>query len=225
MSTPEAPRLAGLVLAAGAGRRMGGPKALLTTASGETWVRRAARMLRDAGCDPVLVTVGAAADDVVAALDSDVTVVRVPDWEEGLGAGVRAGLARIDPEASDAVVVVPVDVLTTAAADVTAVVDAVVVAGASGQPPAAALRHGLGRALHDGAPGHPVVIGAERVAEAIAQARGDAGPRALLAGAVGVEIGPRPDLDTPADVAAAADAPGGHGPRGALGWRGREEDG
>ena len=54
---------AGLVLAAGAGRRYGGPKALVEY-DGQRLVDRAVWTLRAGGADPVLVVLGAAADRV-----------------------------------------------------------------------------------------------------------------------------------------------------------------
>ena len=56
--------VAGLLLAAGAGRRMGGPKALLEL-DGEALVQRGIRLLHDGGCAPVVVVVGAAAEQVL----------------------------------------------------------------------------------------------------------------------------------------------------------------
>ncbi len=98
---------AGLLLAAGAGRRMGGPKALVEL-DGEPLVRRAVRLLRDGGCDDVLVVVGAQAD-AVAALLPDVDVVRCEGWAEGMGASLRAGLEALEAGPHDACVVALVD--------------------------------------------------------------------------------------------------------------------
>ena len=47
------------MLAAGAGARFGGPKALAREPDGTPWVVLAVRMLKDAGCDLVLVALGA----------------------------------------------------------------------------------------------------------------------------------------------------------------------
>ncbi len=55
--------VAGVVLAAGAGRRFGMPKALVEH-RGELFVERAARVLAEGGCAPVVVVLGAAADTV-----------------------------------------------------------------------------------------------------------------------------------------------------------------
>lgn len=183
----EQPRLAGIVLAAGAGRRMGMPKGLLRTETGRSWAARAAGVLHEAGCEPVLVAVGASGAQVAATLPGYATPVPVADWEEGLGASLRTALAWVDSEASDAVVIVPVDVPGLVPDDVSRVV-------AAFAPP---VRTGLARAVHEGQPGHPVVIGAGHLARAIAESAGEHGPRALLRGAVRVEIGPRPDVDIP----------------------------
>src|SRR5687768_9682673 len=58
-------KVAGLVLAAGGGRRYGGPKALVSR-QGQLLVERAVATLRDGGCAPILVVVGAEADRVRA---------------------------------------------------------------------------------------------------------------------------------------------------------------
>jgi molybdenum cofactor cytidylyltransferase/nicotine blue oxidoreductase len=63
-------KVAGLLLAAGAGRRFGTPKALVTV-DGLPLVIRGVRLLGAAGCAPLFVTVGAAADEVVAAVRAD----------------------------------------------------------------------------------------------------------------------------------------------------------
>jgi CTP:molybdopterin cytidylyltransferase MocA len=53
----------GVVLAAGAGTRFGGPKALARTAAGEPWLALAVGTLRAAGCEPVVVVLGTGADE------------------------------------------------------------------------------------------------------------------------------------------------------------------
>ena len=53
----------GVVLAAGAGRRAGGPKALRRDAAGVGWVERAVVRLEAAGCGSVLVVLGAEAEE------------------------------------------------------------------------------------------------------------------------------------------------------------------
>ena len=92
----SAPAAVGLLLAAGAGRRMGGPKGLLRDADGTPWVARAAGALRDGGCEPVIVIVGAAASEVAALVPAWAHVVPAQDWADGMGASLRAGLAAAE---------------------------------------------------------------------------------------------------------------------------------
>lgn len=75
---------------------MGGrPKALLPYA-GLPLVEHAARALRDGGCSPVRIVLGAAAEDVRGHADLTGYEVTVnPDWEQGMGSSLRAGLAAL----------------------------------------------------------------------------------------------------------------------------------
>ncbi len=168
----------GLVLAAGAGTRFGHPKGLARTAAGESWVAIAVRMLRAAGCDRVLVAVGAAGDDVAVLVPPDAEVVRVDDWADGLSASLRAGL--VAASGADAVVVITVDTPDLPAAAVRRVLAA-----------AGPLPHALVQAVYGGRPGHPVVLGRTRIAAVAASVRGDRGAGPYLAehGAQRVECG------------------------------------
>ena len=62
---PTPMRIHAVILAAGRGARMGGPKALLTL-DGETFLARAARLLRRPGIDRVTAVLGHDADRVRA---------------------------------------------------------------------------------------------------------------------------------------------------------------
>jgi molybdenum cofactor cytidylyltransferase/nicotine blue oxidoreductase len=163
-------RVHGLLLAAGSGRRMGGPKALLRTDDGESYVERGVRVLTDGGCDRVLVVLGAAADEVeplVEKLDVDVTVAA--DWAEGMGASLRAGLA--DPSLAD------VDAVVVGLVDLPDVDGSVVRRLLEEAPPSP---DALARASYDGHPGHPVLIGREHWAGVAETAEGDRGARTYL---------------------------------------------
>jgi CTP:molybdopterin cytidylyltransferase MocA len=161
------PPVVGLLLAAGAGRRFGGPKALART-DGEPWVVRSARVLHDGGCERVVVVVGAARDDVVAVLDDTVTVVDATDWAAGMGASLRAGLTAIADLDADAVVVHLVDL-----PDVGAGVVRRLAAGAAPDV--------LARADYGRGPGHPVLIGRDHWAGVRDAATADRGARDYLA--------------------------------------------
>jgi CTP:molybdopterin cytidylyltransferase MocA len=162
-------RVAGLLLAAGAGRRMGRPKALLRAGDGTSFLARGVGSLLDGGCGPVTVVLGAEADaarDVLGtSWQAAVSVVVAEDWAEGMGASLRAGLASMDGAPADAVVVTLVD-LPDVGGDV---VRRVVAAGTG--------PHALVRAEYDGRPGHPVLLGREHWTGVAAAARGDQGAR------------------------------------------------
>ncbi|MET0735807.1 MAG: nucleotidyltransferase family protein [Microbacterium sp.] len=186
--------LLGLVLAAGEGRRYGGPKGLGRTADGTAWVQLAAQTLRAGGCDEVVVLVGARGDEVAALVPADALVVEVPDWSEGLAATLRAGLGAAGDAGADAVVVLPVDM-----PDAPAAVVARVLAIAADDDGA------LVQAVYRGVPGHPVVIGRRHFPALAPALVGDRGAREYLvrSGAVEVEcsdLWDGHDIDRPADA-------------------------
>ena len=85
-------RLSGVLLAAGASRRLGRPKQLLVW-QGETLVRRAARAALAAGVDELIVVTGAERDAVAAALAGlDLRVVENEGWAEGIGSSIATGV-------------------------------------------------------------------------------------------------------------------------------------
>jgi CTP:molybdopterin cytidylyltransferase MocA len=159
----------GLVLAAGAGRRMGGPKALVRlTDGGPTLVETAVARVLESGCDRVVVVVGAAGEQAAALVaETGAEVVAAEDWDEGMGASLRAGLAHLEVADDDLALVTLVDL-----PDVTARVMSRVLADAVGDGRAA-----LARAAYDGVPGHPVVIGRDHWSAVRTTARGDRGAR------------------------------------------------
>lgn len=205
--------VAGLVLAAGAGRRFGTPKALVRDPAGVSWVVRTSRLLTEAGCAQVVVVIGAAADQVRAELTGEpVQVVEATNWTEGMGASLRAGLTALrspaaapgeQPDAgvvgrgADAAVVVTVDVPGLTADVVRRFADG-------------AEAGGLARATYHGVPGHPVVIGRAHWDGVIASARGDQGARGYLREheVVLLECS---DLADGSDVDTVEDLPPGHG--------------
>jgi nicotine blue oxidoreductase len=167
-------RVAGVLLAAGAGRRMGRPKGLLVGADGTPWVARAVGVLRDGGCDPVVVVVGAAAAEVAALVPAGVEVLHAAGWVEGMGASLRAGLAAADPSPPDRGVRIP-EAAVVALVDMPGVTAEVVRRLVGRGSPSA-----LARACYDGVPGHPVLLGREHWAGVRAAARGDEGAREYL---------------------------------------------
>ena len=176
--------IGGLVLAAGAGRRFGGPKALVEVA-GERWVDRAARVLREGGAEPIVVVVGAAPVEVPGA-DS---VVANPAWAEGMGSSLRAGLAAPALAACSAVVVLLVDQPGVEPEAVQRMI-AAHLAGAD-----------LAVATYEGERGHPVLLGRSHWVAVAEVAVGDVGARAYLAGHAGeVRAVPCDGAGDPADI-------------------------
>ena len=158
----------GLLLAAGAGTRMGRPKALVVGDDGTPWLWASLSRLHDGGCRRVTVVLGAAADEAAALLVGvDAHVVVAAGWAEGMSASLRTGLAALD-RAADAALVNLVDL-----PDVSADVIRRVAAAATGPEV-------LARAAYDGTPGHPVLIGRDHWAGVIAMATGDHGARDYL---------------------------------------------
>jgi CTP:molybdopterin cytidylyltransferase MocA len=168
--------LAGVLLAAGAGRRMGRPKALLHDEHDVPFLDRAVGVLFDGGCDTVTVVLGASADEARAVLDEAgwcedpcVDVVVAEDWDEGMGASLRAGLAAASAGDASCAMVTLVD-LPDVGADV---VRRLLQSGRSGPQT-------LVRAAYDGVPGHPVLLGRDHWAGVLGSARGDKGARDYL---------------------------------------------
>lgn len=176
----------GLVLAAGAGTRFGGPKVLARDSDGVPWVQRAVAALQAGGCDRIYVALGAQREAARVLVPDDVRVIDVPEWSRGVSASVGAGLRAIDATGAQAVVICPVDTPDL--------------------PPRAVqrLRRGadattLAQATYRGAPGHPVVIGRAHwraLGEALQGDRG-AGPFLRAHNADQIECG---DLWSGADI-------------------------
>jgi CTP:molybdopterin cytidylyltransferase MocA len=192
--------VAGLILAAGSGSRLGTPKALVEL-DGERLVDRAVRTLRDGGCAPLTVVLGAAEVDVDGARQA-----HNPDWATGMGSSLRVGLAALEQD--------------PAAADATAVVVSLVDQPLLGPDVVARLlaAHAAGAAIavatYGGKRRNPVLLARETWPEVARLAEGDAGARPYLA-AHPDEITPVPcddigapdDIDTAEDLARLRNAP------------------
>ncbi|MEU6484855.1 nucleotidyltransferase family protein [Streptomyces sp. NPDC046887] len=164
------PRIAGLLLAAGGGRRLGGrPKALLEH-RGRPLVEHAVAALRAGGCVRVQVVLGAAAGAVRerAELPPGCVLVDNPDWEQGMGSSLRAGLESLAGTETDAALVALVDQPGIGPAAMARVAAAYRSRGA------------LATASYGGRRGHPVLLGADRWAAVAESASGDRGARAYL---------------------------------------------
>ncbi len=113
-----------VLLAAGAGSRLGGrPKSLLEL-GGVPLIRRQLIALSGAGVDEVVVVLGHHAEAIEAAVrDFPVTLVRNPSPDEGQASSVRTGLAALSPKL-DAVIVALADQPMINAQDISALIGA-----------------------------------------------------------------------------------------------------
>jgi CTP:molybdopterin cytidylyltransferase MocA len=154
---------AGLLLAAGAGRRMGTAKALV-----DDWLARGIDALAAAGCSQVVVVLGARLEQARTLVHGRaVTVAAAADWSVGLSASLRAGILALPADVPAAVVTL-VDLPDVGESVVRRVLE-------KGAGPAT-----LTRATYHGRPGHPVVLGRAHWPGILAAANGDVGARAYL---------------------------------------------
>jgi CTP:molybdopterin cytidylyltransferase MocA len=209
-------RVAGILLAAGDGTRLGQPKATVELA-GATLAERGVRLLRDGGADPVLVVTGAVPVELVGAL-----TVHNPDWLSGMGSSLATGLRALGGAAADTTGADTTGADTTragsaGAGSAGAAADAAVIALAD-QPligPEAvrrlisAYRAGamVAVAAYDGKPRNPVLIAAVHWPEVISMAAGDTGARPFLRAHPDLvtlvecgDVGSPDDIDTPEDL-------------------------
>lgn len=134
-----------VVLAAGSSRRLGRPKQTLPL--GDTTVLGATLdVVRSAGVDQAVVTLGGAADQVRDAVGLDgFEVVEVEDHGQGCAASIAAAVDRIDP-AADGFVLLLGDQPGVDPGQISALADR----GAGPDAPAAVLTR------YDDGPGHPL---------------------------------------------------------------------
>lgn len=179
MSPPAG--VAGVLLAAGGGRRMGTPKALLLDERGVPYLDRAIGTLLDGGCASVTVVLGAAAEQARELLDRDgwlddeaVSVVEAADWDTGMGASLRHGLDAVPAGTAGGT---GADVALVSLVDLPDVGPEVVarLCGVAAGPST------LARATYHGRPGHPVLLGRDHWAAVARTATGDRGARNYLA--------------------------------------------
>ncbi|MEI6404563.1 MAG: nucleotidyltransferase family protein [Actinomycetes bacterium] len=152
--------VAGLVLAAGEGKRFGGPKAPYLY-DGERLVDRAVRILHEAGCSDVYVVLGAWIDDIAAA-----TVITNGDWITGMGSSLKIGLEYLsEHSAADSVVVTLVDLPGMTAAAIERIVSS---------------DAAIAQAAFGGERGHPVKFAREHWNRVALSAHDDVGARDYL---------------------------------------------
>jgi nicotine blue oxidoreductase len=183
--------VAGVLLAAGSGSRLGQPKALVVL-GGQSLAARGIALLRAGGADPVVVVTGAAE---LADRPDDVLCVHNPDWPTGMGSSLAVGLAAVPAGCGAAVV---------------ALADQPLVGPESVRRLIAAHQAGatVAVATYDGQPRNPVLISRAHWPEVIALAAGDVGARPflrahpdLVTSVECADTGRPDDIDSPEDLA------------------------
>jgi molybdenum cofactor cytidylyltransferase len=183
--------ICGLVLAAGAGTRFGERSKLLAELEGRPLLEHAvAAACAVSELERVAVVIGAAAEEILARVDfMRAEPVVCSDWNEGQSASLRCGIEFLTREADVSRVIVTLGDQPR--------VSPALIARFVNEPPGT-------RAVYDGVPGHPVVLGPVQL-RAIAGVRGDKGARELLQGGNTIECGDSSavrDVDTPEDLEA-----------------------
>lgn len=182
-------RVAGILLAAGEGSRLGRPKALVEL-GGQTLAELGVAMLRAGGADPVLVVTGAAPLSMAT-----VHAVYNPDWQTGMGSSLAVGLRALPAGHAGAAVVALADQPLVGAEAVRRLI--------------AAYRDGAGVAVaaYGGKPRNPVLIAREHWDSVLELAAGDTGARPFLRAHPELvtlvecgDTGSAYDVDTPEDL-------------------------
>jgi molybdenum cofactor cytidylyltransferase len=201
--TPAVPaeaarKVAALILAAGQGRRMGGPNKLMATIGDRPLVRIVAEEALKSRAASVTVVTGHRAETVKSALDGlKVKFVHNPDFAEGLSTSLKAGIASLPP-GTDGVIVLLADMPRVTATMIDRLIGAF-------DPDGGGL---IVVPTFEGKRGNPVVWSARFLGE-LGHVQGDTGGRHLIGAnpeaVVEVELGPAVaiDVDTPEALAAA----------------------
>jgi nicotine blue oxidoreductase len=186
-------RVAGILLAAGDGTRLGQPKATVEL-NGGTLAERGVALLRAGGADPVLVVTGAVPVEIPGTRS-----VHNPDWPSGMGSSLAVALRALDAGHPAGV-----------AAAVIALADQPLIGPEAARRLIAAYHAGatVAVAAYGGKPRNPVLIAREHWAQVVAMATGDAGARPFLRARPDLvtlvecgDTGSPDDIDTPEDLA------------------------
>ncbi len=181
--------ICGLILAAGAGTRFGEQPKQLAELDGRPLLDHAiAAQCAVTELERIAVVLGAFAKQILSRVDFVRAEPVICDhWEDGQAASLRCGIGHLSADAHVNKVIVTLGDQPRMTSEL--------IARFLGEPPAT-------RAVYDGRPGHPVVLGPVQM-RAIGSLHGDAGARTLLIGGKTIECGHSSsarDVDTPEDL-------------------------
>ncbi len=195
MTANNAPKIGGLLLAAGGSSRLGRPKQLVRF-EGKTLIRRSVEMLTASVCDPVVVVLGAEIEESSREIDGlDISVCVNESWNIGISSSIKSGLRHlvgIEPDL-DAIVIALCDQPYVTSADI-------------GSLAAEFRRGGLSIVAsgYDGVSGVPALFSKEMF-DQLLTLEGDEGARFLVRRSGNVATvavdGAAFDIDTPDELA------------------------
>lgn len=185
-----------VILAAGAGTRMGRPKALVRV-GGRTFLETTIQTIYEAGLTNLAVVLGHGADEIEKAHDLGPLIsIRNPDPSAGPISSIQAALARPEVAGAPAILVHPVDHPLVRAATIRSLTERFAAGNAAIVVP-----------CHEGRGGHPTVFGRSVYPELLGVPRGE-GARTVVRRdpdrVVRLDVsdpGVRLNLDTPEDLA------------------------
>lgn len=165
-------RVAAVILAAGASRRLGRPKQLVRVGVGagsETLLDRTLRVVHEAALHTAFVVLGAHADVIEAEAELDgAVIVRNAAWETGMASSIHAGMNAVRAQVSEveAVMLLVCDQPRLTATHLGALMDA-------------AAQGAIVASVYGGVPGVPAIFPKSAFAQ-LMELSGDAGARKLL---------------------------------------------
>lgn len=181
--------IAGVVLAAGAGRRFGGGKQLAEL-EGRPLLEHALAATAESGLRPRFVILGANAERILATVDlHGHDPILCADWEEGMAASLRAGVTAARSAGADAVLITLGDQPRVGAEAIARILGAR--GGSEGSSRAV-------RATYAGKPGHPTLL-EEALFDTLLALTGDAGARGVFDPSF-THLVPCDDIAVPTDV-------------------------
>ncbi|MEZ7981269.1 MAG: nucleotidyltransferase family protein [Myxococcota bacterium] len=168
----EGTKIVGLILAAGASRRMGPERNKLILRIGDRpLLRRVVDVFRDAEVAPLFVVLGHQADAVEPTLGGGIDVIRHEDWAQGMGSSIARGVSSIEAaHHPDAFLLCVGDLPGLRASAVRSVRDVFVREGNADS---------IVVPTFEGSEGHPVLFGRSH-AKTLAALQGDLGARKIL---------------------------------------------
>jgi len=175
----------GLILAAGASTRLGHPKQLVRLGN-ETLLDRSVRIATEAGCEPIVVVLGASEDEIRNQCKlQKVLIISHTGWAEGMGTSLSRGVQAF--EDVEGILVMTCDMPAVTAEHLRTLIASEQVAASS----------------YGGRKGVPAYFPRDKFSKLI-ELKGDMGARELLQLAYEVELqGGELDVDTVDDLAKA----------------------